>query len=58
MYSFHRLCLRVTLLLCCVFQNAPERSVILLHMCAHNPTGIDPKPGDWAQIADVIRMRC
>ena len=21
----------------------PERSVILLHACAHNPTGVDPK---------------
>ena len=24
-------------------QNIPEGSVILLHACAHNPTGVDPK---------------
>jgi len=25
------------------FQKIPEGSVILLHACAHNPTGVDPK---------------
>lgn len=23
-------------------QNAPENSVVILHACAHNPTGVDP----------------
>jgi len=23
-------------------QKIPERSIILLHACAHNPTGVDP----------------
>lgn len=38
-------------------RNAPERSVIILHACAHNPTGCDPTHEQWAQIAQVIRER-
>jgi aspartate/tyrosine/aromatic aminotransferase len=29
----------------------------LLHACAHNPTGVDPTPEQWAKIADVIEER-
>jgi len=36
---------------------APDRSVILLHVCAHNPTGMDPTSEQWDQIADVIRKK-
>lgn len=35
-------------------ESAPERSVILLHACAHNPTGVDPTPEQWNTIADVF----
>jgi len=38
-------------------RNAPERSVVLLHACAHNPTGIDPTKEEWKQIASVCRER-
>jgi aspartate/tyrosine/aromatic aminotransferase len=31
--------------------------VILLHACCHNPTGIDPTPEQWKQLADVIAKR-
>eukprot|EP00245_Coleochaete_scutata_P001621 TRINITY_DN11_c0_g2_i1.p1 TRINITY_DN11_c0_g2~~TRINITY_DN11_c0_g2_i1.p1 ORF type:complete len:416 (+),score=95.35 TRINITY_DN11_c0_g2_i1:154-1401(+) len=33
---------------------APSGSVILLHGCAHNPTGIDPTPAQWEAVADVV----
>jgi len=33
---------------------APERSVVLLHACAHNPTGVDPTAKQWEEIADVM----
>uniref|UniRef100_A0A1D1ZYE6 Aminotransferase class I/classII large domain-containing protein n=1 Tax=Auxenochlorella protothecoides TaxID=3075 RepID=A0A1D1ZYE6_AUXPR len=36
---------------------APAGSVILLHGCAHNPTGIDPTREQWSKIADVIEER-
>lgn len=34
--------------------SAPDRSIFVLHACAHNPTGIDPTREQWSQIADVI----
>ncbi|XP_028799113.1 aspartate aminotransferase P2, mitochondrial [Neltuma alba] len=36
---------------------APEGSFVLLHGCAHNPTGIDPTPEQWEKIADVIQQK-
>ncbi|CAL5428999.1 unnamed protein product [Camellia sinensis] len=36
---------------------APEGSFVLLHGCAHNPTGIDPTPKQWEKIADVIQEK-
>nr|XP_023017734.1 probable aspartate aminotransferase, cytoplasmic [Leptinotarsa decemlineata] len=38
-------------------RNAPEHSVIILHSCAHNPTGCDPSLDQWTQIAEVIKER-
>lgn len=32
-------------------------SIILLHACAHNPTGVDPTQEQWKEIAAVIRER-
>jgi aspartate aminotransferase len=37
--------------------SAPDRSVILLHACAHNPTGVDPTREQWGQIADVMLQK-
>ncbi len=34
--------------------NAPEGAVIVLHSCAHNPTGVDPTKEQWAKIADLM----
>ncbi|CAG8591545.1 15578_t:CDS:10 [Funneliformis caledonium] len=36
---------------------APERSIVLLHACAHNPTGVDPTQDQWKAIADVIESK-
>ena len=38
-------------------QAAPDKSVILLHACAHNPTGVDPTAEQWKKIAAVIRAK-
>ena len=35
-------------------KNAPDGSVILLHGCAHNPTGVDPTMEEWGKIADLM----
>jgi len=37
--------------------NAPEGSVVLLHACAHNPTGVDPTKEQWKQICAVMKKR-
>ncbi|KAF1987555.1 aspartate aminotransferase [Aulographum hederae CBS 113979] len=37
--------------------DAPSGSIILLHACAHNPTGVDPTKEQWKQIAAVMRER-
>ncbi|MPC12375.1 Aspartate aminotransferase, cytoplasmic [Portunus trituberculatus] len=36
---------------------APENSVVILHACAHNPTGVDPTQDQWKKIADLIESR-
>ncbi|KAK4628969.1 Aspartate aminotransferase, cytoplasmic [Fulvia fulva] len=38
-------------------KSAPEGSIILLHACAHNPTGVDPTQEQWKQIAEVMQQR-
>ncbi|ELR25647.1 glutamicoxaloacetic transaminase, mitochondrial, putative [Acanthamoeba castellanii str. Neff] len=38
-------------------QNAPEGSVILLHACAHNPTGVDPSFEQWKLVSDACKER-
>jgi len=38
-------------------RNAPDRSVFLLHACAHNPTGVDPTQEQWKAIAEVIAAK-
>jgi len=35
----------------------PEGSIILLHACAHNPTGVDPNPEQWKEISAVVKSR-
>jgi len=30
-------------------------SVIVLHACAHNPTGVDPSIDQWKQICEVMK---
>ncbi|CAL8243229.1 unnamed protein product [Lota lota] len=35
----------------------PEQSVIMLHACAHNPTGVDPRPEQWKEISDLVKKR-
>ena len=37
-------------------KNAPEKSIILLHACAHNPTGVDPTKDQWKQIAATVKV--
>ncbi|OCK75369.1 hypothetical protein K432DRAFT_386254 [Lepidopterella palustris CBS 459.81] len=33
----------------------PKGSIILLHACAHNPTGVDPTEEQWIAIAEAVK---
>ena len=35
----------------------PSRSVVLLHACCHNPTGVDLMPAQWRSLIPVLRER-
>ena len=35
----------------------PAGDIVLLHGCCHNPTGMDPDPSQWREIAEVIAAR-
>jgi hypothetical protein len=38
-------------------QAAPDGSIMLLHGCAHNPTGVDPTKEQWQILADTIKAK-
>ena len=35
-------------------QSAPRGAIVLLHACAHNPTGVDPTQEQWVRIQEVM----
>jgi len=38
-------------------KNIPENSAVLLHACAHNPTGVDPRPEQWKELCELFKER-
>lgn len=36
-------------------KSASRGSIVLLHACAHNPTGVDPTPAQWKEIAKLMQ---
>ncbi|CAI7610741.1 unnamed protein product [Penicillium crustosum] len=37
--------------------SAEENDVVILHACAHNPTGIDPTHTQWEKIAEIVAKK-
>ena len=35
----------------------PRRSIVLLHACCHNPTGVDLSPAQWDTLIPLLRER-
>jgi len=35
----------------------PKRSVVVLHACCHNPTGVDPTAEQWGEIVRAVKER-
>ena len=38
-------------------ERAGPGDLVLLHACCHNPSGVDPSPEQWKQLADVAQKR-
>jgi aspartate aminotransferase, mitochondrial len=34
-----------------------DESIVLFHVCAHNPTGVDPTPKQWDEVMDVVKTK-
>ncbi|GAB4117708.1 MAG: aspartate/tyrosine/aromatic aminotransferase [Rubrivivax sp.] len=43
--------------MCEALRKLPERSIVLLHACCHNPTGVDLSPAQWEALVPVLRER-
>ena len=35
----------------------PAGSIVVLHACCHNPTGVDLTPADWQNVLDVVKAK-
>ncbi|WP_322846568.1 amino acid aminotransferase [Pseudomonas sp. B33.4] len=35
----------------------PNGSIVILHACCHNPTGVDLTPADWNNVLEVVRAK-
>jgi len=38
-------------------KKAPDGSVVILHSCAHNPTGVDPTVDQWKEISKAVKEK-
>jgi aromatic-amino-acid transaminase len=39
------------------FAALPAKSIVLLHACCHNPTGVDLSPAQWDEVVNLVRER-
>lgn len=39
------------------FRNMPDGSAVILHACAHNPSGVDPTKDQWREILTVFQEK-
>lgn len=35
----------------------PSGSIVVLHACCHNPTGVDLSPADWKDVLEVVKAK-
>lgn len=38
-------------------EKMPPGSAILLHVCCHNPTGVDPSKEQWKTLSDILKKK-
>lgn len=39
------------------FNALPNGSIVILHACCHNPTGVDLTPADWNKVLEVVKAK-
>jgi aromatic-amino-acid transaminase len=39
------------------FKGLPAKTIVLLHPCCHNPTGVDLSNAQWEQVIEVVKQR-
>ena len=43
--------------MCACLNRQPENTIVLLHPCCHNPTGVDLSPAQWDEVLNIIAAR-
>ena len=38
-------------------KNCKDHSIVIFHVCAHNPTGIDPTDRQWEEILEIVKRK-
>ena len=42
---------------CAALDAAPAGTIVVLHACCHNPTGVDISLGQWREVVDLVKQR-
>lgn len=56
-YNFVDKCFDHDRAISCLSRQTKEGDVVVLHACAHNPTGADPSKENWKLIASIFQSR-
>jgi len=43
--------------MCAALQSMPTGSIVVLHSCCHNPTGVDLSQDQWRAVLELVRTR-
>jgi aromatic-amino-acid transaminase len=43
--------------MCAALNTMAPGTIVVLHACCHNPTGVDPTPAQWDEILETVRAR-
>lgn len=42
---------------CKTLEKVPEQTIILLHACCHNPSGLDPSQAQWQELSKLMKKK-
>lgn len=43
--------------MCAALDRLPVNTIVLLHACCHNPTGVDLSPAQWQRVVEITKAR-